>query len=165
MCQEVTHFQKANRFTFHVQLQPRNRTCTPLWFPKKQWGTKKCCRLVAMLCNNYKTRRVRGSWKLPRPVDCKISCPQEMSWGRGQELQKNWRRSGFQEDSFGRYILLTLVKNKNCTFRFPHIVRYYRQENEIYKLCSLLPTTVIIIKKSTNSQCCRGPAEKGSLLC
>lgn len=48
---------------------------------------------------------------------------------------------------------------------FPHIVHYYRQENEIYEIYSLLPTTVTVIKKSTNSQCWRGPAEKGTLLC
>ena len=45
---------------------------------------KNCCCLVAMLWNNYETRRVQGSLKLTRPVDCKISCPLEMSWGRGK---------------------------------------------------------------------------------
>lgn len=32
---------------------------------------------------------------------------------------------------------------------FPHIIHYYRQEEEIYEMYSLLPTTVTIIKKST----------------
>ena len=43
---------------------------------------------------------------------------------------------------------------------FPHIVHYYRQEKEIYEMYSLPPTTVTIIKKSTNSQRWRGPQKR-----
>ena len=63
----------------------------------QETGTKKCCRLVAMLCNNYKTRRVQGSensqgmWTVKSPAlrkrpggggsNCKII-------GKGQAFNK-----------------------------------------------------------------------------
>ena len=82
---------------------------TPPWFPKKQWGTKKCCRLVAMLCNNYKTRRVQGSensqgmWTVKSPAlrkrpggggsNCKII-------GKGQAFNKTVLAGTFYSHSW-----------------------------------------------------------------
>ena len=164
MCQEVTYFQKANRFTFHVQLQPRNRTCTPPWFPKKQWGTKKCCRLVAMLCNNYKTRRVQGSensqgmWTVKSPAlrkrpggggsNCKII-------GKGQAFNKTVLAGTFYSHSWK-------TKTAHTCFLIWYLITDRKMKSTRY--IPFYPPQWSS-SKSLNSQCWRGPAEKGSLLC
>lgn len=63
-------------------------------------------------------------------------------------MHENWKRSGFQQTVLAG-TFYSHFKNKNRTYMFPHIIHYYRQEEEIYEMYSLLPTTVTIIKKST----------------